>query len=68
MEKNYFTCLKCKYDYSNHCKYIADCGDCEMCGNDYDGKGFYCKCALILHGEDCPYFVKVEEVDNVKDL
>ena len=67
MEKNYFNCLKCKYNYSNHCKY-TDCGDCEMCGMIMTVKGSYCKCTTIHYGEDCPYFVKAEEADNVKDL
>lgn len=61
MEKNYDTCEKCKYDYLGHCS-NTNCNYCEL----YDG---HCKCATILFGEDCPYFVKAEEVNyNVKDL
>lgn len=59
MEKNYETCAKCKYDYLLHCVNNT-CPYCEL----YDG---HCKCVSINYGEDCPYFVEVEEVDNVKD-
>lgn len=56
MEKNYDTCAKCKYDDIRHCANNG-CAHCEL----YDG---HCKCVLINDGEDCPYFVGVEEVDE----
>ena len=57
MEKSYDTCDECKYDYLRHCTSDDSCRYCEL----YDG---HCKCLSINYGEDCPYFVKAEEVDN----
>lgn len=56
MEKSYETCAKCKYDDVRHCANNG-CAHCEL----YDG---HCRCVLINYGEDCPYFVKAEEVND----
>lgn len=61
MLKTCENCKKCKYYYRRHCVNAASCQGCEM----YDG---HCKCVSIYYGEDCPYFVKAEEVDNEEEL
>ena len=61
MEKNYKTCNKCKYDYSRHCTSDDTCRYCELYDDYCNG---HCKCLSINDGEDCPYFVEAEEVDN----
>lgn len=63
MEKTIEACIKCKYALRTWC-INKRCEDCEIRDKEHD----ICVCALINDDEDCPYFVKAEDTDNVKDL
>ena len=68
MLKTHENCKKCKYRYRRHCANTTSCLDCEMCEiYDVHSKCLckcLCKCLTIYYGEDCPYFVEIEEDNN----
>lgn len=53
-------CFRCLYSFDNSCVRKA----CKECSQDL---GDTCKCLTIKQGEECPWFVDMEEIVDGTD-